>query len=90
MKYTVIGPNKGQKREYHFFGQYVGGPLVAIVTFDGEHDLYSVQVDAPSDAVIGEIRRKYRDEFERDPESVTIYRIAVGWSSENPNDVNII
>jgi hypothetical protein len=46
---------------------------IAIAIFDGETDLYDVDDGANLSTVDHEIRRKYRDDYSREPERIMFY-----------------
>ena len=63
---------------YNGFSPYkAGAEQIAIATFDGEPELYAIDDGAYLPAVDAEIKRKYRDDYSREPELVVYY--VKGW-----------
>jgi hypothetical protein len=64
---VILGTYDG----YSFYQGATG--RMAIVIFDGMDDLYAIDDGANLSAVADEIKRKYRDDYSREPESITFY-----------------
>lgn len=61
-------------RVYEGFSHWTSGAeVIAVATFEGEADLYAVESGREVRAKI-EIERLYKDDYDRGPELLTIYR----------------
>jgi hypothetical protein len=81
MKYVITSEVDGKQVELAcylgFQGMWMGNgerPCIAMVTFEGEQDLYEVD-GAEVQLAISEISRMYQYNYDRLPESIEIYRL---------------
>lgn len=79
MPYKMKDSDGNVFEEYKGFSPYrAGDRYIAIATFDGEPDIYTHDAGAGLADVDSEIRRKYRDDYSREPESLVHYIASAG------------
>ena len=79
MEYKVQDGSGKVINNYYGFRTYTGeNQYTAIVTLDGEQDLYDFDMDQPGG--MENLRRKYVDEYGRSPERISILETRIEWA----------
>lgn len=75
-QYRIVDGDGNVLMVYNHFSPYRPNisNKIAIAMFDGEPDLYSVDPFAHEAAIVESINKHYVDDYDRVPDSLTIYR----------------